>query len=1217
MFRRVLIGLLGLALFLVLVICSLLFTQGASRYLANMLDAGTDLEIEYGGGSLFNSLHLARLTVSVDGVHVELNNIHSELDGACLWRGSVCLEYLRVAELNVIVGDAEEEVEDEESSPFWPLPFQVGSDRVSIDSLLVQWDSGNLAGQSISASAEVYGSQIHIFSARGSSVWLDIPPDEAPTEYPLHLPEVDLPVDLLVDELTLEDSGWLINGLQNQYGKLQFSGQWFGRELQVHSLAVMNDEWGGAELVGRMEFLHPYPLSASAQYEAAAPSVWQGLHGSSGKLGIEGDLQALVLDVDHCGDVNLQGTAEVRLLEPNFPTVLEARGGCSGASAPLVLKSLPGMEAATDVEVGEGWELNLRGNLNAQEIKLEAVVLGYGQQLQVDGRARHADERVSIQSLRVEPVADPSQALEAKGELSYQQGVHWDIDLALDSVQLPVEFEQLYGHLSGLAKASGTWEAQDWQLLISDADLSGQLNDRAVTIAGRVQLGPGLETNNSALDIRSGDDHLQLIDLPTGLPQGRLALADLGAWLPDAEGNLHATLEWHADSRRLQAQGGAEGLVYGALRARSLALAADLDLRSGVKGELSATLDHALLGDTRLQQLGVHLQGSEQSHQATLSLEGDVAALLNLRGGMDDGDWRGELQPLSLSSDLGDWVLADPVSLSYSSGEGQLSLADHCWRGGAASVCARDAAIGTSGSILLEMTGSLQDLQGVLPERYSLSGDISGTLNAQWLDFEPTGVVANLRLGEGSLKETVLGEARADYYRWDSLSLDYQGDSKQGRLWGSLQRGGESQLALDLFMPAAVDGVLSGELFIKQFELVELRPFAPGLNRIKGSASGLLSFSGTVAKPLVKGELALRDGLFSLSGNPTEVEGLSLGVRFMGDSADILGQFRIGEGSSDLSGKVRWDEAASLQLSLKGDSKPLLYPTDTVVEASEDLLLEIDAEGVRLSGDIWVNGGEFVLDDIPESAIEVSDDVVLLDYTGQVTRPVASRPVSLDVRVYIDDQFEFRTEGIEARLGGELELVRKVGEPVLVLGKLQVPEGRFDLLGPRFDVTRGQITFVGAPDNAELNLAMEREITEDQVTVGIRVAGNMQLPQIEFYSRPALPEAEVMAYALGGRGVDRQGAGDGLGLAMAMTSSLMQSTGILSGLSLGVEGKDNNTRAVIGGYVSERIYLSYGVGVYEPVNTLTVRLDIIRSLWMEVVSSLKSSADLYYSWSTR
>ncbi len=105
-----------------------------------------------------------------------------------------------------------------------------------------------------------------------------------------------------------------------------------------------------------------------------------------------------------------------------------------------------------------------------------------------------------------------------------------------------------------------------------------------------------------------------------------------------------------------------------------------------------------------------------------------------------------------------------------------------------------------------------------------------------------------------------------------------------------------------------------------------------------------------------------------------------------------------------------------------------------------------------------------------------------------------------------------------------------------------------------------------------------------------------------------------MAYVFGGRKIDRTGDTDSLAMALAMTSGLMQSQGILMGVSLGVDGRDSKARAAMGGYVSDRIYMSYGIGLYTPINTLTVRMDILRNFWLEVVSGLDNSADVYYAW---
>ncbi len=42
-------------------------------------------------------------------------------------------------------------------------------------------------------------------------------------------------------------------------------------------------------------------------------------------------------------------------------------------------------------------------------------------------------------------------------------------------------------------------------------------------------------------------------------------------------------------------------------------------------------------------------------------------------------------------------------------------------------------------------------------------------------------------------------------------------------------------------------------------------------------------------------------------------------------------------------------------------------------------------------------------------------------------------------------------------------------------------------------------------------------------------------------------------------------------------------------------------------------WILYGVGVYEPINVLTTRFYLQSQFWLEVVSSLNSSADIYYS----
>jgi translocation and assembly module TamB len=51
---------------------------------------------------------------------------------------------------------------------------------------------------------------------------------------------------------------------------------------------------------------------------------------------------------------------------------------------------------------------------------------------------------------------------------------------------------------------------------------------------------------------------------------------------------------------------------------------------------------------------------------------------------------------------------------------------------------------------------------------------------------------------------------------------------------------------------------------------------------------------------------------------------------------------------------------------------------------------------------------------------------------------------------------------------------------------------------------------------------------------------------------------------------------------------------------------------VASGRISDRLSLSYGVGVFEPVNTLALRYRLSRRVFLEAASGLASSLDIFY-----
>ncbi|HET8731695.1 MAG TPA: translocation/assembly module TamB domain-containing protein, partial [Moraxellaceae bacterium] len=61
------------------------------------------------------------------------------------------------------------------------------------------------------------------------------------------------------------------------------------------------------------------------------------------------------------------------------------------------------------------------------------------------------------------------------------------------------------------------------------------------------------------------------------------------------------------------------------------------------------------------------------------------------------------------------------------------------------------------------------------------------------------------------------------------------------------------------------------------------------------------------------------------------------------------------------------------------------------------------------------------------------------------------------------------------------------------------------------------------------------------------------------------------------------------------------------------EGKGNDTQFTVSGYLSPKLYLRYGVGIFTPVNTATLRYKINSHVYLEAVSSLESAIDVFYN----
>ena len=212
--------------------------------------------------------------------------------------------------------------------------------------------------------------------------------------------------------------------------------------------------------------------------------------------------------------------------------------------------------------------------------------------------------------------------------------------------------------------------------------------------------------------------------------------------------------------------------------------------------------------------------------------------------------------------------------------------------------------------------------------------------------------------------------------------------------------------------------------------------------------------------------------------------------------------------------------------------------------------------------------------------------------------------------------------GFEGRLGGNLLLEDEPGQFTKATGEINIPEGRYRAYGQRLDIERGRLLYTASPiTNPGLDIRAVRKINE--VTAGIAVKGSLNAPELDLFSTPAMGQTDALSYLLMGRPLESSSGEDGaimakaaLALGLSGGDRIARTIGDRFGLDeMRVESNDTGDQAslVIGRYLSPRLYVSYGVGLIESVNTLSVRYKISDKWQLKAESGEYQGADIMYT----
>jgi translocation and assembly module TamB len=649
-----------------------------------------------------------------------------------------------------------------------------------------------------------------------------------------------------------------------------------------------------------------------------------------------------------------------------------------------------------------------------------------------------------------------------------------------------------------------------------------------------------------------------------------------------------------------------------------------------IQGQLSVRVEQLKQDALQINLLTLEARGSERQHRLQLNIDGKpVSGQLQLTGGFDRQQqrWRGDLNNTRFDTPVGEWRLSRAIALDYQHSQQKISIGPHCWQNPNAELCVpKTIEAGASGqaSVLLNRF-DLAMMKPLLEPDTTLSGVFSGQADVRW---QPGAALPQARISLVGNRVNVVQRLQGSALPLAFETLNLNANLNHGRLQADwlfkLLNNGQFNGNIQIADPQGQRN-LSGDVNISNISLALLQPILTQGEKASGMLNANLQLGGNAQKPLVFGRLALDKANITGHWMPFDMTEGRLAVNFNGMTSTLDGLIATNHGQLKLSGDADWRDIRAWQarIAAKGDQLRLTIPPMVRIDVSPDLTFEATPQLFSLNGSVDIPWARITVQELPESAVGISRDEVMLDNQLKPIKPTTGgMAINSNLIVRIGNDVRLDAFGLKAKLRGDLRVVQD-RNGLGLHGQINLPSGRFHAYGQDLIVNKGQLLFSGPPDQPLLNIEAVRnpDATQDGVTAGVRVTGMANAPKLEVFSDPALSQQEALSYLLRGQGLDSSGA-DGsamtsmlIGLGVAQSGQLVGKIGEafgVSNLALDTEGVGDSSQVVVSGYVLPGLQVKYGVGIFDSLATLTLRYRLMPRLYLEAVSGLDQALDVLY-----
>jgi len=845
-------------------------------------------------------------------------------------------------------------------------------------------------------------------------------------------------------------------------------------------------------------------------------------------------------------------------------------------------------------------------------------------------------EAITLKQLALQ---QPKGGLDAHGTVTLKPAIGWQLDAKASKLD-PGAFAAAWaGALDFDLATRGTLTDRGPDATIKLDRLGGTLRKRALSGHADLAIKPDYVVDGT-LELASGNSRIAIVGRGGDQTDAtiKLAVASLGDWLPDAGGHLDGDFRMQGRWPKLAVNGHAHGakIASGGSTIEALDVAADIASLDPPQGTLSIKANRVASGALAFEDVDIDGSGNRDVHQLTLDARGTPLGLrLALSGSANDqGRWNGTLKTLDVAvKDAPPLALEQPAAMAWDGK--QFNAGEICLAGGGPRLC-----VGGSGgadgafaaryrieqlplalAVKLASPDAPVRVEGILGGHGDVRRSAAGALDGN----------ATLASERGSIAYPDNANQPLLAYTGLALEATLSPQSTHATLRASLDHDGRLDGDVTLGGPSGSAQALGGHLDLALNSLAFVELLTPEVANAKGKLAANYAFAGTTAAPQLNGALTLKELAAELPSAGLKLHDGDITARATdADHFALDGTLKSGDGTLTLSGTGGIGANAPLHATIKGENFLAADIPAAKVVISPDLVIERTSENLSVGGSVTIPKTDVDLAKLPGGGTaKTSPDVVVVD--AEQPAPGKPLPVVVGVEIRLGDDVKLAGLGLDGRIHGQLRIDQRPGKLATGTGTMNV-EGTYRAYGQDLKIESGRLLFAGTSlDNPGLDIRAARTIlgasggqSDDTIIAGLQVRGTAQVPVLTVYSQPAMEQSEALSYLITGKPLSglKSGEGDMLGTA---ARALGSATGDLLakgiGARMGVEAGVSDNAAVggaaftVGKYLSPKLYLSYGVGLFTPGEVVSLKYIFSKRWNFEAQNATSGNrAGINYRW---